>query len=237
MLDSHASSKDLLLDNSYRTHLSPQAWIDYIPNYLDTEQASTLMDALIHSQDWEHRSISVFGKDVKQPRLMSWGGELPYRYSGQTLPIRPIPDELKAIWSDIERRYQHTFNHVVLNYYRDGKDHMGMHADDEKELGRNPLIVALSLGVSRLFTLEIKQRRRGRKKEKKRRVLALIENQTLENKNEENKSREQLPIDDRTQYPLGKRYQLMLEHGSLMTMGGDLQHKWRHGVPLSLIHI
>ena len=214
MLDSQSSSQDSSSEAGQRTYLSPQAWIDYIPNYLDDTQASTLMDMLIQSQHWEHRSIAVFGKEVKQPRLMSWGGDLPYRYSGQTLPIQPIPDELKSIWTDIEHRYQHTFNHVVLNYYRDGKDHMGMHADDEKELGRNPLIVALSLGVSRLFTLEIKKRRRGRKKDKKRRALARLETQTNES----------TQIDDRTQFPLGRRYQIMLEHGSLMTMGGDLQN-------------
>ena len=199
---------------SYRTYLSPDAWIDYIPNYIHSEKASLLMNSLIETEEWEHRSIAVFGKEVKQPRLMSWGGDIPYRYSGQTLPIRPIPEGLTEIWEEIERRYRQSFNHVVLNYYRNGKDHMGMHADDERELGINPLIVALSLGESRAFTLEVKQRRRGRRKQKKRLKLS-IDHQ----------------LDDRTQFPLGKRHQLILEHGSLMTMGGNLQHQWRHGVP------
>ena len=209
-----SSSTDAMENPSSRLYLSPQAWIDYIPNYISVDKATILMNSLIKSEEWEHRSIAVFGKEVKQPRLMSWGGALPYRYSGQTLPIRPIPQALNEIWRELEKRYQQTFNHVVLNYYRDGKDHMGMHADDERELGVNPLIVALSLGESRAFNLEIKQRRRGRKKHKKQLNLS-IEHKT----------------DDRTQFPLGKKYQLILEHGSLMTMGGNLQHQWRHGVP------
>ena len=213
-MDSSSFPKDDVSIPPHRTYLSPDAWIDYIPNYIHSEKATLLMKSLIESEEWEHRSIAVFGKEVKQPRLMSWGGDLPYRYSGQTLPIRPIPVDLHEIWNQIEILYQQTFNHVVLNYYRDGKDHMGMHADDERELGINPLIVALSLGESRAFNLEVKQRRRGRKKQKKK-AQSSVENR----------------LDDRTSFPLGKRYQLTLEHGSLMTMGGNLQHKWRHGVP------
>ena len=108
---------------------SPDAWIDYLPTYLSPDEATNLMNRLIDSQEWEHRSIAVFGKEVKQPRLMSWGGELPYRYSGQTLPVRPIPNELHKVWKDVETRYQHSFNHVVLNYYRDGADWKPFHKD------------------------------------------------------------------------------------------------------------
>ena len=41
------------------------------------------------------------------------------------------------------------FNACLLNYYPSGSEGMGYHADDEKELGEQPLIAALSLGATR----------------------------------------------------------------------------------------
>ena len=45
------------------------------------------------------------------------------------------------------------FNHVLLNRYRDGRDNMGLHADDEPELGPDPVVATLSLGATRRLTL------------------------------------------------------------------------------------
>ena len=44
-------------------------------------------------------------------------------------------------------------NSVLVNLYRDGNDGVAWHADDEPELGREPLIVSVSLGASRAFQL------------------------------------------------------------------------------------
>src|SRR5690606_28336171 len=51
------------------------------------------------------------------------------------------------------------FNSVLLNYYRDHDDRMGLHSDDEPELGKNPTIGSLSLGAERTFLLRHKKRR------------------------------------------------------------------------------
>jgi alkylated DNA repair dioxygenase AlkB len=189
-----------------RWQLSESAWITYEPHFLSDEEAEALMSALVETEEWEQRAIQVFGSAVNQPRLMSWGGELPYRYSGQTLPPRAPSDLLKTLWERVEAACGHSFNHVLLNYYRDGRDHMGMHADDEAELGQDPLIAAISLGVTRRFVIEPK--RRERREEKGR---------------DGRRGR-------RRKSPEG-RQTLLLHHGSLMVMGGDMQHTWRHGVP------
>ena len=48
---------------------------------------------------------------------------------------------------------EHPFNSVLANRYRSGADAMGWHADDEPELGPEPLIASVSLGATRRFLL------------------------------------------------------------------------------------
>ena len=45
---------------------------------------------------------------------------------------------------------------MLLNRYRDGKDSIGAHSDDEPELGDSPTIASISLGVTRKFILKPK---------------------------------------------------------------------------------
>lgn len=183
------------LTSPKRFELSRSAWVDYYSHFISDDEGDILMQTLIEEEAWAHRPIVVFGKEILQPRLISWGGSLPYKYSGQTLSPRSAHSALSALWAQVEETCGHTFNHVLLNYYRDGHDHMGMHADDELELGRDPLIAALSIGVKRRFKMSPKRRKRDRRRRR-------------------NEGRE-----------------ILLHHGSLMVMGGDMQHTWRHGVP------
>lgn len=166
------------------------AWLVHDRAWLPPDAADALLAALRDEVCWESRAIVALGRPVLQPRLVGWAGELPYRYSGQTLEPRPPGPALQALWGQVEASCGRPFNHVVLNRYRDGRDHMALHADNEPELGRCPLIAAISLGCPRPFVLEPKDRR-ARK----------------------------------------ARRRLLLEHGSLLVMGGRTQHTWRHAVP------
>ena len=47
----------------------------------------------------------------------------------------------------------HSFNCVLINLYRNGQDSNGWHADNEKELGENPIIASVSFGATRTFKL------------------------------------------------------------------------------------
>jgi alkylated DNA repair dioxygenase AlkB len=108
---------------------------------------------------WQEEAIFIYGRWVKVPRLMCWYGdpEACYRYSGVNHQPMPWTPTLLAIREKIERQCQYTFNSVLANLYRDGNDSMGCHADDEKELGLNPVITSLSLGDERLFKLHHKK--------------------------------------------------------------------------------
>ncbi len=131
-------------------------WYVYAPGWLEPDAATALQAALTAEVPWEQRAIQMFGKEIMQPRLIGWAGELPYRYSGQSLPPRePLP-ALVPLWEQVNQALDVPFNHVLLNRYRDGQDAMGYHADDEPELGYEPVIAAVTLGVRRKFVFKAK---------------------------------------------------------------------------------
>jgi alkylated DNA repair dioxygenase AlkB len=148
-----------------RLEIGRDAWIDYVPGWLSLDEANALLAELLTETPWEQLPINVFGKPVMQPRLMAWAGTLPYRYSGLTLDPRPMSPRLQELTERVSAEAGESFNHVLLNLYRNGADHMGMHADDERELGRDPIIGSMSLGETRRFVLKPKNRRVKKKRE------------------------------------------------------------------------
>lgn len=108
---------------------------------------------------WKRDIIKMFGKEVQIPRLSAWHGdpEARYSYSGLELPPNPWNEGLLTIKTAIEKVAETCFNSVLLNWYRDGNDHMSWHSDDEPELGHNPIIASVNLGASRRFLLRRKK--------------------------------------------------------------------------------
>jgi alkylated DNA repair dioxygenase AlkB len=136
-----------------RIELSAGAWLTLWRCWLDDDAALALEHALVRDVAWEQRHIVLFGKRILQPRLIGWAGELPYRYSGQTLEPRPWPDVVLPLLGRVNAAAGAAFNHVLINRYRDGRDSMGYHADAEPELGPDPVVATLSLGARRRFLL------------------------------------------------------------------------------------
>ena len=115
-----------------------------------------VMAQLIAATPWRSEIVTVYGKQHPQPRLTAAYGAAPYTYSGLTIHPLPWTDLLLTIKDAVERASGDTFNSVLLNYYRDERDSMGMHSDDEPELGRNPVIASVSFGATRTFVLRHK---------------------------------------------------------------------------------
>jgi alkylated DNA repair dioxygenase AlkB len=136
-----------------RFDLMHGAWAELVHEWLPGDAAAALQHALGGELAWEQREIVLFGKRILQPRLIAWAGEVPYRYSGQTLEPRDATPTLRSVWSRVVEHTRVAFNHVLVNRYRDGNDSMGMHADDEPELGEHPVVVSVSLGVTRRFVV------------------------------------------------------------------------------------
>lgn len=117
-----------------------------------------VMRRLLDETDWRHEQVQVWGKLHMQPRLTAWHGEARYRYSGKTfhpLPFTPLQLHIKEA---VERATGRRFNSVLLNYYRDERDSMGFHADDERELGPEPAVASVSFGAPRTFILKHRTR-------------------------------------------------------------------------------
>ena len=108
--------------------------------------------------DWRAEQIQVWGKLHWQPRLSAWHGEARYRYSGKTFDPQPFTPLQLHIKQAVERATGCRFNSVLLNYYRDERDSMGFHADDERELGPEPAIASVSFGAPRTFILKHRTR-------------------------------------------------------------------------------
>jgi len=113
-----------------------------------------LLQQLIDTTEWCQQPITVYGKPYLQPRLSAWHGDLSYSYSGIRLEPLPWTAVLRQLRQRVESLTGRDFNTVLLNYYRDENDSMGMHSDDERELGNRPAIASLSLGEVRDLVLK-----------------------------------------------------------------------------------
>lgn len=133
--------------------------ISYHRYFLSEKKADFYFQKLMKDTSWQQDDITVFGKTYAQPRLTALYGEAgkPYTYSGITLNPSPFEDLHLEILEQLQSVTETGFTSVLLNLYRDGNDSNGWHADDEKELGKNPVIASISLGAKRYFQLKSKE--------------------------------------------------------------------------------
>ena len=145
-----------------RVVLEHGAWLEYVPGWLSEREATELFERLFSETAWQQREIVLFGRRVMQPRLVAWAGEVSYGYSGQVLAPRPPSRLLVELLRRVSSQAGVAFNHILLNRYRGGQDSMGLHADDEPELGPEPRLASLSLGAPRRFVVLPRRRDLGR---------------------------------------------------------------------------
>lgn len=130
--------------------------IDWYPAWLTPERATALQAQLVDEVAWKQDSMRTPGGMMPFPRLTAWQGEpdAVYVYSG----IRNEPGSWTKAVGELKAAAEATcgvrFNSVLLNRYRTGADSMGWHSDKEPELGREPVIASVSLGVARTFQLQ-----------------------------------------------------------------------------------
>lgn len=166
-------------------------WIIWEPDFLDILNSDNYFNYFLSELPWSGGTIKVFGKEYEIPRRQVFyaDNDLNYTYSGKMLNKEAWDKKVVELKLRVESLINSEFNACLANLYRDGNDSNGWHADNEKELGINPLIGSISLGAERRFHLK------------------------------HNSTSEKMTFN--------------LSHGSLLVMGGAMQHHWKHQIPKS----
>ena len=128
------------------------------------DDATALYNTLLNELPWQPDIVTLFGKTHITTRKIVWMGDTDadYQYSGHVRQTVPWSDIVFHVKQKIEQALAEigvttNFNTCLLNYYPSGADGMGYHADDEKELGQQPVIASLSLGATRKFVFKHKK--------------------------------------------------------------------------------
>mgnify|MGYP000026460035 FL=1 len=132
----------------------PDAEVVFYESFFSEIESKKIFKALKENIDWQQNEIKLFGKIHLEPRLTAWYGTKAYAYSGIEMQPKDFTKEILQIKNRVEEATNLCFNSCLLNYYRDGKDSMGWHQDNEKELGKNPAIASVSFGQERPFQMK-----------------------------------------------------------------------------------
>ena len=139
----------------------PDAEVWFLPQLFDETESNQLFKDLMEHIKWNQETIQYYGKELNLPRLTAWYGdkETSYTYSHISNSPYPWTPTLTYIKNRIEGIAKTTFNSVLLNLYRDGNDGVSWHQDNERELGKEPVIGSVSLGQTRRFQFRHKTRK------------------------------------------------------------------------------
>lgn len=164
-------------------------WYIWIPDFFNAIESEELFQTLYSDLPWKGGEIKLFGKTHEIPRkqVLFADKDLHYGYSGKQLNVSEWNQTVLNIKQKIESESNFEFNACLANLYRDGKDSNGWHADNEKELGKNPVIASISLGATRTFKLKHSK--------------------------------------------INEKVDFEMTSGSLLIMGGEIQHYWKHQIP------
>lgn len=124
-----------------------------LPALLPPHTADSLLAELIAGLAWRQDTVRLYGRSHAIPRLHQWYGDpgCDYRWSGLSLTPLPWPHALAELRDAVIAAAGARFNCALANLYRDGRDAMGWHADDEPELGG--IVASVSLGAPRDLAL------------------------------------------------------------------------------------
>lgn len=148
-----------MTDAPRRIELSPASDLLYAPGFLAAPEADALFEHLASGIPWDTNVEGAFAR----PRRTFWVGDFAYSYSGVTHAPWPWPDALLGLRAAVERlafgESAGQYRGVLLNLYRDGRDSIGFHADDEPEIEPLSPIASVSLGAARTFVLKARSKK------------------------------------------------------------------------------
>ncbi|WP_411029880.1 alpha-ketoglutarate-dependent dioxygenase AlkB family protein [Spongiimicrobium sp. 3-5] len=131
----------------------------YYGSILSNYEASIQFTNLLECISWVHDEAVIYGKRIVTDRKVAWYGDghFSYTYSGTTKQSLPWIPEIMLLKKKVEQKTGVTFNSCLLNLYHSGKEGMSWHSDNEKSLGHNTTIAAVSLGAERKLMFKHKK--------------------------------------------------------------------------------
>lgn len=139
----------------------PDAEVIMYYNFFGKNESEEIFSELYRTVAWKQETTSLYGRQIALPRLTAWYGDEGRAYTYSKIKMEPQPwiPILKSIKLQIEEISNEVFNSVLLNLYRDGKDSISWHSDDEPELGKNSVIASVSFGGTRRFMFRHKYKK------------------------------------------------------------------------------
>ncbi len=125
--------------------------VTVIERFLDAETSATLFGAL-DTLPFERRMIRMFGREIPEPRTTYACGDR-YTYSGIQHEARTVPWPVQMVIDRAEHEIGERFNQGLVTRYANGNEAIGLHSDDEPELGVDPVVASVSFGATRRFKM------------------------------------------------------------------------------------
>ena len=147
----------MLFESTINLNLK-DAEVTYYPDFFNINEADKYFKSLLEFIEWKQDHITVYRKTYLQPRLTAFYAvnKNSYKYSNITMRPNSFEGDLLEIKNKIETKLKIKFTSCLANLYRDGNDSNGWHADNEKELGNNPIIASVTFGTERTFSMKHK---------------------------------------------------------------------------------
>ena len=123
---------------------------------IKAKECNLYLNKFLSENFWEQDEFKMFGKQIVTARKVAWFGDLNYQYSYSNSVKKALQwtPELLYLKNLVEIKTGEKFNSCLLNLYHNGNEGMGWHSDNEKELGKHPVIASLSFGAARKFSLK-----------------------------------------------------------------------------------
>ena len=142
----------LSFDGLVRHRLGTRSWVDYVPHWLPRHDE--LFEYLRREGDWRRRRRHMYDRVVAEPRLVASWPVPGAAASGEPDGAVPaLPAELERVRTALGHRYGVSFDSILVNLYRDGRDGVAWHRDTVRRRLPEPVVATVSLGARRRFLL------------------------------------------------------------------------------------
>lgn len=134
-----------ILDYHDKNLLPKDGTLEYLYPYLNSEESELYFKIFLEKIEWIQDEMLIYDKVNPLPRLIAW-----YDQS------KSWPEQLIELKTKLEKSTGLKFNTVLLNLYRNERDHVSWHSDKSNHPDDVKNIVSLSLGETRKFQVKHK---------------------------------------------------------------------------------